>query len=285
MEIKKNRIHKHVNLLHRTKYNDMEDEMKGQEVRQSEGVGSAPAPAKEKSKRDLLRERLSKKYPDKNFDDDEEFAGQIGADYDDYDNRIADFEKNERAIGDMFSADPRAASFLMDWKDGSDPVVALVNVLGKDAIEAANDPERQEEIAKANKEYLERIKKSKELNKEYESNLQESLQTLQDVQEEKGWSDEQVDGAFQTLFKIVDDAILGKFSPDVLQLVMNAQNYDHDVAMAQQEGEVKGRNSKIEEKLRKAKSGDGMPQLNGKSHKVAQPKTSQQSIFSLASQA
>ena len=33
-----------------------------------------------KSKRDMLRERLSKKYPDKNFDDDEAFADQVNAD-------------------------------------------------------------------------------------------------------------------------------------------------------------------------------------------------------------
>lgn len=259
----------------------MEDEIKGQEVTQPETQSETPP---KKSKRDMLRERLSKKYPDKNFDDDEAFAGQVSDDYDDYDKRLADYQKNEQAIGDMFATDPRATSFLMEWKDGSDPVVALVRTLGKDIVDAADDPARQEEIAKANKEYIERVNKSKELDNEYETNLQESLQTLADAQKQNGWSDEQIDNAFQQLFQIVDDAVMGKFSPETLQLVMNAQNYNQDIATAQQEGEVKGRNAKIEEKLRKAKSGDGTPQLNGKNGKVQRSPT-QQSIFALASQA
>lgn len=184
----------------------------------------------------------------------------------------------------MFATDPRATSFLMEWKDGSDPVVALVRTFGKDIVDAADDPARQEEIAKANREYIERVNKSKELDNEYETNLQESLQTLADAQKQNGWSDEQIDNAFQQLFQIVDDAVMGKFSPETLQLVMNAQNYNQDIATAQQEGEVKGRNAKIEEKLRKAKSGDGTPQLNGKNGKVQRSPT-QQSIFALASQA
>ena len=118
----------------------------------------------------MLRERLSKKYPDKNFDDDEAFAGQVSDDYDDYDKRLADYQKNEQAIGDMFATDPRATSFLMEWKDGSDPVVALVRTFGKDIVDAADDPARQEEIAKANREYIERVNKSKELDNEYETN-------------------------------------------------------------------------------------------------------------------
>lgn len=259
----------------------MEDEIKGQEVTQPETQSETPP---KKSKRDMLRERLSKKYPDKNFDDDEAFAGQVSDDYDDYDKRLADYQKNEQAIGDMFATDPRATSFLMEWKDGSDPVVALVRTLGKDIVDAADDPARQEEIAKANREYIERVNKSKELDNEYETNLQESLQTLADAQKQNGWSDEQIDNAFQQLFQIVDDAVMGKFSPETLQLVMNAQNYNQDIATAQQEGEVKGRNAKIEEKLRKAKSGDGTPQLNGKNGKVQRSPT-QQSIFALASQA
>ena len=38
---------------------------------------------KPKSKRDMMAERLGKRYPDKKFEDDEQMYGQI---YDDYDN-------------------------------------------------------------------------------------------------------------------------------------------------------------------------------------------------------
>ncbi len=237
-----------------------------------------------KSKRDMLKERLSKKYPDKNFDDDEEFAGQISDDYDAYDKEMDGYKKSEQALSDMFASDPRSASFLMDWKEGSDPVIALVKRFGTDIADAVNDPERLEEMKKANQEYLDRVAKSKESEEKYKKNLKKSLKAIADAQEQNGWSDEQVDGAMQNLFKILDDAIDGNITPDVLQMMMNAQNYDKDIASAQQEGEVRGRNAKIEEKLRKSESGDGVGHLEGKNGTVRR-QPSKQSIFDLAAQA
>ena len=43
-----------------------------------------------KSKRDLLKERLRSKYPEKEFSDDEEFYGQISDDFDDSDKKLND---------------------------------------------------------------------------------------------------------------------------------------------------------------------------------------------------
>lgn len=237
-----------------------------------------------KSKRDILRERLSKKYPDKNFDDDEAFADQVNADYDDYDNKIAGYKKSEQALSDMFASDPRSANFLIDWKEGSDPVIALVRNYGSDIVAAVDDPARQEEMAEANKAYIERMNRNKALEEEYKENLNQSLQMMQEAQEQNGWSDEQVDAAWQQLFKIVDDAVMGKFDPETLKLLMNGSNYDKAVATAQQEGEIKGRNAKIEEKLRKQQQSDGTAHLNGKNGRAPR-RTADQSIFALASQA
>lgn len=47
-------------------------------------------------------------------------------------------------------------------------------------------------------------------------------------------------------------------------MILKAQNYDADIEQAQLEGEVAGRNSKIEEKLRKGKKGDGTVALDGR---------------------
>ncbi len=54
--------------------------------------------------------------------------------------------------------------------------------------------------------------------------------------------------------------------------MLKAQNYDADVEQAQMEGEVAGRNAKIEERLRKSRKGDGTAVLDGKNGKVSQPK-------------
>ena len=52
---------------------------------------------------------------------------------------------------------------------------------------------------------------------------------------------------------------------DAIEVILKAQHYDADVEQAQMEGEVAGRNARIEEKLRKGKRGDGTVTLDGRS--------------------
>lgn len=219
---------------------------------------------RDKTKRDVTLERLQVKYPDANFEDEESLFGQINDDYDNYDSEIATYKQHERELSDMYSADPRSAAFLTNWRQGEDPVVGLVRQFGVEIKDVLDDPEMQEKIAEANKEYLDRVAQEKELEDMYQSNLNESLLSISAIQEEKGYTDEQIDQAFDWLVRIIQEGVLGKFSPEVIEMAMKAQNYDNDVAQAEAEGEVKGRNARIEEKLRTRKQGDGTASLDGK---------------------
>lgn len=217
-----------------------------------------------KSKRDLAKERMQGRYPDMNFDDDDVFFGRINDDFDDYDKRIAEYKQREKTFSDMFSSDPRSAAFLMNWRDGEDPAVGLVRQFGTEIKEAIDDPERQEQIAAANKEYVERVAKEKEYEEMYTKNLDASLAYLDQLQRETGMTDEEIDKVMQFVVSIVRDGVLGKFSPETIEMARKALNHDADVTRANFEGEVKGRNEKIEEKLRKSKKGDGTAALDGK---------------------
>ena len=124
-----------------------------------------------KSKRDSMLERLKGKYPDKEFADDEAVYGQISDDYDDYDNQLSNYRDHEEKLTNMFNADPRSAQFLSNWSHGENPAVALVRMYGEDIKEAMDDPERLETIAQANKEYVDRVAKNKELEEQYQQNL------------------------------------------------------------------------------------------------------------------
>ena len=57
------------------------------------------APAK--SKRDLLGERLKKKYPDRDYADDEALFGQINDDYDEYDTELGQYRDRESRLTDL----------------------------------------------------------------------------------------------------------------------------------------------------------------------------------------
>lgn len=163
-----------------------------------------------KSKREVALERLRGSYPDDQFDDDEQIFERINDDYDRYDKELAGYKEREGKFADMFTSDPRAARLMMDWRDGDDPAVALVRLYGEDIKEAIDDPEKQEAIAAANKEYLERVAKEKQYEDEYSKNLGKSLELLEQTQKERGLSDDQLDNAMGWFIGVVQDAMIGK---------------------------------------------------------------------------
>ena len=217
-----------------------------------------------KSKRDLMLERMKGKYPEEQFDDDEQLFSRINDDYEQYDNELSGYKERESKFSNMFTSDPRSARLMMGWKDGDDPAIALIRLYGQDIKDAIDDPEKQEAIAEANKEYMERVSKEKQYEEEYSANLAESLTLLEKAQQEYGLSDEQVDDSMSWFIGVVKDAMMGKFSPETIQMIIKAQNYDNDVAQAGEEGELRGKNAKITETLRKPNRGDGTAHLDGK---------------------
>ena len=174
-----------------------------------------------KSRRDQQLERLRKKYPDKKFEDDEEIYGQISDDYDQYEQDLSGYKDREKAMSDMFAADPRSAQFLADMHNGNDPYVGLVKNFGIEIQDVLDDPEMQEKIAEANKDYVERVAKSRQLDEEYEKNMDASLETLRQFQEERGMSDEQIDAVVDAVLTVVRDGVMGKFSKETLAMFVN----------------------------------------------------------------
>lgn len=225
--------------------------------------------------RQKVYERMKGKYPDKNFDDDDVFFEAIN---DDYDGVVAEnngYKEREKAFSDMFSSDPRSAAFLTNWRKGEDPAVQLVRQFGTEIKDAIDDPERQEQIAAANKEYVERVAKEKQLDEEYQSNLAASLQTLETFQQKNGLTDEEIDQVMEFLVSIMKDGIMGKFSEESMLMARKAIMHDADVTTASEEGEVKGKNAKVEEKLRKQSKGDGTKPLDGQNNKGSQKRPTQ----------
>ena len=241
---------------------------------------------KVKSRRDQHIDRLRKKYPDKKFEDDEEIYGQISDDYDQYEQELEGYKGREKSLSDMFAADPRSAQFLTDMHNGNDPILGLVRNFGVEIKDVLDNPEMQEKIAEANKDFVERTAKSKKLDKEYEANMDTSLETMRQFQTENNLDDAQMDAIAAHLLTIAGDIVMGKFTRDSLELARKALNYDADVAAAGEEGEIAGRNTKIVEDLRKSKKGDGIAPLGGKNGEgYSSPLKKDQSIFDLAAEA
>ena len=238
-----------------------------------------------KSRRETALERLKARYPDKSFDDDESMYGQLLDDYDAGEQELNGYKDREKAFSDLFTSDPRSAKFLTDWKNGKNPAVALVEMFGDDFVEELKDPDKQQELAQASKDFAERVAKEKEYDEEYTKNIDASREMIEQLQQEEGLSDEDIDRAMEYLVGIMKDGILGKFSKESVLMALNALDHDSDVAAAEEEGRVAGRNTKIQEKLRQRGKGDGTANLAGKNGTGSKRQSNRPSIFALAEEA
>ena len=238
-----------------------------------------------KSKRELIGERLKAKYPDREYADDEALYGQINDDYDEYESELGKYKERESRITELFAKDPRSARFIADMAKGDDPWIGVIERLGIDGVtDLMNDPSKQEAYAEANKKYIERIAKEKELEDEYQANISESLQMLEQYQQERGLDDDIIDAAMDLIMRITHEAILGKFTAATVDMALKAITHEADMNNARTEGTVAGRNARIEERLRKPTTGDGQPNLAG-SNNAPTLKSSNRSMFDLADEA
>lgn len=239
-----------------------------------------------KSRRDQHLDRLRTKYPEKKFEDDEEIFGQISDDYDSFEAENGAMKEREKSLSNMFRENPQAAFILNDMRQGGDPVLSLVKRLGIEVRDVMDDPAMQDKLEAANKEYLERVARSKQLDEEYERNMDTTLtKTLPEYQQQNGLSDEQMDAIGAAWIQIIREGIMGILSPETITLIANALNHDADVANAQEEGEVAGRNAKIVEKMRNSRKGDGITNLNGRNGSPSRNANKPQSVFDLAREA
>lgn len=235
-----------------------------------------------KSRRAQFDERLKKKYPDREYADDEALFGQINDDYDEYDRELSGYKDRESKLTEMFTKDPRSAQFITDMAQGKDPWASLINRIGIDGVkEMLEDPAKMEEFSKSNKEYVDRMAKQKGLEEEWEKNMKTTLAMLEQKQQELGLTDEQIDQAADLIKEITNDAVIGIIKPGTIDMVLKAINHDADIAAASEEGEIRGKNAKAEAKLRKPKRGDGTPTLAGANNAPA-PSRQKGSIFDIA---
>lgn len=214
---------------------------------------------------EVLRERVRAMYPDEEFADDDAMAERLGRALDMHDEELKGYKSREEELNTMLLKDPRSAQFLVDMRNGVDPVVNFIELFGDEVREALDDPAKKEALAEANKRYLERISRERGLEEEYERNMGETLKTLDSFQEREGLSDEEVEAIADIIAQIAGDFLVGKMSLETLELARKAKGYDKAVKEAGELGEVRGRNQKIQERLRKAEEGDGIavPSGNG----------------------
>lgn len=210
-----------------------------------------------KTGKELMLERLLVKHPDMDAADDEALYQVINSDYDTYEQGVADSARMKDSLDkmlDVFDRYPEAASLYVELARGGKSVIEyLLERYGDDfklALED-RDPEVISKIAEAESKYRERVSKDNELREEAKRNLVTTLDALDAAAEEAGVDDEVKDAAFEQFANVVDDAIRDKVSKETWMMFIKGITHDSDVESALAEGEVRGRNTRIKEALRK----------------------------------
>ena len=219
------------------------------------------------SSRDRLRDRYAKKYPDRDFTSEESanaLDDEVIAELESYDAEIQGYRDNDKKMKDLFNSDPRSGRFLVNWASGGgNPIGYLLDIFGPELKEALESEEGRAKIVDSTNKYLERKAQEEAGESERMANYEQSINDLAAFAQEKGISDEQAIAIFEKVNQIGFDVIDGKYSRESFEMAYNAMNYTTDVETARKEGEVAGKNQKIEEKLAKVEKPIDMPPTVG----------------------
>ena len=195
--------------------------------------------------RGVIVKRLIKHFPDRDFDNDDELF-EILATYDaDLDERYEKLRKDQTKLAHLFTSNPKMAGFISTVIEGEDPLIACVRYFGGDVLECAYDENRLMQLRRENDAYLERMQSFAKTEKEMEENWKVSAKSIENFKEVKGMTDEEFNIFMEKVCHLCEHVFMCDFSFDVLETLFKGINYDTDVDIAEQTGEVKGRNQRI----------------------------------------
>ena len=195
--------------------------------------------------RGVIVKRLIKHFPDRDFDNDDELF-EVLADYDaDLDERFEKLRNDQTKLARIFTSNPKMAGFISTVIEGEDPLVACVRYFGGDVLECAYDENRLMQLRKENDAYLQRMHSFAKTEKEIEENWKLSAKSIERFKEAKGMTDEEFDLFIEKVCHLCEHVFMCDFSFEVLDTLFKGVNYDTDIDIAEQTGEVKGRNQRI----------------------------------------
>ncbi|WP_455498622.1 hypothetical protein [Coprobacter sp.] len=210
--------------------------------------------------RQIILEKLSKRFPDRAFDSDDVFYDTLV----EYDSHLCDrYEKlrdDQTKLATLFISNPKMGGFISDVIGGEDALVACVRYFGKDVLECANDENRMAQLRKENDEFLARMSKNRAVEKEMAENWEHSKRAISRFKESKGMNDDDFDNFLDKVHHICEHVFMSDFTPDVLEILFKGINYDNDLGCAEKAAEVRGRNERILLE-KKQTEGDSLPGL------------------------
>ena len=200
------------------------------------------------SRRDQFRERVSKRYPDLNMDDEDAYYEQMGKTMDEYEG----YENNTRRLREAMEKSPEMAKMLVaaQGQDNFDPIVYMFENANADILALAQDPDGAKKFGEMRAQQLSRQAENDEIKKSVENNMPASIEAVTAKAQEMGLDEEKTKEIVGRMFQIMDDLVHGKIDPEIFAMMAKGSDYDSAVEQAHEEGRIEGVNTKVNDKLR-----------------------------------
>ena len=204
----------------------------------------------------------SKKYPEKAYENDEEFDGMLADHLEATDARIEKLEGAEKTFREVAMNHPELLDMVEDLAD--DPEMTLAEAL-------YNNVDEEEYLPEEGTPDFERMRNARKARKgrneeaeAYRKQLAENLATSEEVVKKYFAENEVSEEEQKAIGEFIDDLLAGvvenRITADTMAAFRRARNYERDMAEAEAVGQIKGKNAKIDaERQRKQEETDGLP--------------------------
>lgn len=213
------------------------------------------------------RERIKKRYADREFSSDEDWDNAAEEAFAEDEETINVFKDNNKIIDEVIASDKDLAAIIADIVANHIPFRAAVakRFSPEDLVAKEGD----EDYEYYQKSYEERVATGKEIQRiaqERLKNEDEAYDNIDKFCEEKGYSDEDKKEFIKFINEFYNSLSMRKITPEVLKTLDNARHYEDDMASAEENGFVAGKNENIAAKRAAEKSktvADGVPVPQG----------------------
>lgn len=220
-----------------------------EEVSEVAQVETEPIELKGRAK---FEAKFKENNPDVDYTDDEIFYPAL----EEYDNarekELGDWRNWDERLRNRIKEEPRVGQFISNLMNGNDLVSSLIDTVGEELVDAINSPEAQAKIEEARK-------LAQQIEDERQANLETSQKVIDEFLADKDQAD--VDGFDDYILTLLDKLTTGKFDTEMLTALWKGYKHDEDVAVAAEDGEIRGRNETIMAKKADMGGGDGIPSL------------------------
>lgn len=202
--------------------------------------------------RDAYSQMWSEDNDDVDFEDKEARYGRAIDDR----NELRERRKADSALGGLFENHNWLALMFSELRDNPDidPFEWLEGFCQKNDLtlqEVIDNPEARQRLTQKMNDYQKKQAEGKAAAKKKDDNLQKSLAELEALQTELGLDDEECLKMWGDFWGVIEQANSGLVDKDTWKAFSHSRTYDTDVQSARDEGGMRARNEKIQNKVRR----------------------------------